>query len=225
MVKTVSVYLDSGITYVSGVVNGVNYTFTLIADNTWGADVEASDDNIYRLVLTAIDNRGNVTTISTVLYYGLYLVRDRSRQDVSRYLELKAKDFSDMTESEKMEWLSDLKGAYNATDLSRVDGAIDYLVERLRENGYYTEGISTYRLWSVDRIPRVTELARYLNNVRIMRNAFATLPTTPNVPDDMRHFTHREANDIEQILYDVDMLITNMVNAWFYADDVFSGEV
>ena len=104
--RTVSVLLDSGITYVSGTVNGIDYTFTLTADNTWSAEVLAAEDNIYHLSLTAINSEGNVTTLTTTLYYGINLITDRSQFDVARYLELKAKAFTDMTEDEKLEWLS-----------------------------------------------------------------------------------------------------------------------
>lgn len=223
--RVVSVILDSGITYVSGIVNGNEYTFTLTDNNTWSADVAVSDDNIYHLTLTAIDNMGNVSTISTTLYYGLNLITDRTQADVSRYLYLKSKNFSGMTAEEQMEWMSDMKGAYNFTDLSRVDGAVEYLVERLREHGYFIRDVNTYRLWDMQHVPSRSDMEQYLNNIRIIRNAFAVADTTPSVPEDMANFTYMEANAIEQILLDVDYLITEMMKAWFYSDEVYAGEV
>lgn len=223
--KVVSVILENSITYVSGYVNGIEYTFTLTAENTWSAEVATSDDNIYRLVLTAIDNNGNVSTISTTLYYGLNLITDRTQGDVNRYLYLKNKNFHEMTTEEQMEWVSDLRGAYNVTDLSRVEGAMDYLVERLKENGYYVNGLKLKRLWNMKYIPSHADMEQYLDNVRFIRSVFATMTSTPSVPDSMVHFTYKEANDIEQILFDVDYLITEMVKAMFYSNDLFAGEV
>ena len=223
--RVVSVILDSGITYVSGTVNGTEYTFTLTADNTWSADVTVAEDNIYRLVITAIDNQGNASTFNTTLYYGLNLITDRTQSDVSRYLYLKSKSFSDMTAEEQLEWLSDLKGAYNFTDMNRVDGAVDYIVERLREVGSFTEGIKTYRLWSREHLPTKKELEQYLENIRILRSQFAVAASIPPVPSDMQMFTHKEANDIEKILFEVDWLITKIAQAWFFSAEIYSGEV
>ena len=223
--RVVSVILDSGITYVSGTVNGTEYTFTLTADNTWSADVAVADDNIYRLSLTAIDSQGNVSTLTTTLYYGLNLITDRTQGDVSRYLYLKSKAFSDMTAAEQLEWLSDLKGAYNFTDMNRVDGAVDYIVERLREVGCYTDGIKTYRLWSMEHLPKKKDLEQYLENIRIIRNQFTVAASIPPVPSDMQMFTYKEANDIEQILLEVDWLIAKMAQAWFFSAEIYSGEV
>jgi len=223
--RVVSVILDSDITYVSGTVNGTEYTFTLTADNTWSAEVTTSNDNIYRLSLTAIDSRGNVTTLNTTLYYGLNLITDRTQSDVSRYLYLQSKDFSDMTAEERAEWLSDLKGAYNCTDLNRVDSAVDYVAERLREVGCYTDGVKTYKLWNRERIPKKKDLEQYLENIRIIRSSISVLPTTPPVPEDMQMFTYKEANDIEKILLEVDWLITNIAQSWFFSAELYSGEV
>ena len=223
--KVVSVILDSGITYVSGTVNGTEYTFTLTSDNTWSAEVAVANDNIYRLSLTAIDSRGNVTTMSTTLYYGLNLITDRTQADVDRYLYLKGKNFYDMTTEEQLEWMSDMKGAYNFTDLNRVDGAVDYVVERLREVGCYIDGVKTYKLWSREYLPKKKDLEQYLSNIRIVRNALSVLPTTPQVPDDMQMLTYEEANNIERILYEIDWLITNIALSWFFSAEIYSGEV
>lgn len=223
--RVVSVILDSGITYVSGTVNGTEYTFTLTADNTWSAEVAVAEDNIYRLVITAIDNQGRASTFNTTLYYGLNLITDRTQSDVSRYLYLKSKAFSDMTAEEQLEWLSDLKGAYNFTDMNRVDGAVDYIVERLRDVGSYIDGIKTYKLWSREHLPTQKELEQYLNNISILRSQFVGVPSMPPMPSDMQMFTHKEANDIEKILLEVDWLITKIAQSWFFSSEIYSGEV
>ena len=220
--RVVSVILDSGITYVSGIVNGNEYVFTLTADNTWSADVSVSDDNVYHLTLTAIDNLGNVSTITTTLYYGLNLITDRTQADVNRYLYLKSKSFADMTEEEQLEWLSDLKGAYNFTDLNRVDGAVDYIIGRLKEIGYFVDGVKTNRLWNVQYVPNQSDMEQYLRNIRIIKNVFAM---ATSVPDSMEYFTHQEANAIEQILLDADYLITEISRACVQSNEVYAGEV
>ena len=68
-------------------------------------------------------------------------------------------------------------------------------------------------------------MEEYLQNVSTLRGVLATLPATPEVPSDMSGLTYQEANEIEQILVDVEILLNNMAAAWFYSGDLFSGEV
>ena len=137
--STVSVLLDSNIVGVTGVVNGVTYTFTQTDRNTWSADVGKSPNNIYQVDITARTSTGYLATMQSTLYAGLYLITDRTAVDVERYLMLKSKKFEDMTESEQLEWLSDLRGAYNYTDMNRVESAIEHIVGRLSSCYYFAD--------------------------------------------------------------------------------------
>lgn len=152
------------------------------------------------------------------------LITDRTISDVDRYLALKNKGFANLTEAEKAEWLSPMKGAYNYTDLNRVESAVQYLAEKLREYGYRAD-IGEVKTWSMDSLPTLADMTRYLKNVGVIREAFSTLKTTPYVASSMKEFTYKEANDIEQILFDVNKLLENMVSVWSYSGDLFSGEV
>ena len=51
------------------------------------------------------------------------------------------------------------------------------------------------------------------------------MQTTPPVPNDMEKLTYQEANDIEKILEDIDRLLTDAAQAWFYSGDLYAGEV
>ena len=94
----------------------------------------------------------------------------------------------------------------------------------MREYGYRAD-IGETKTWSMNSLPTLADMERYLNNVKIIREAFSTLSTTPYVTDSIKGFTYKEANDIEQILSDVDKLLTNMISVWFFSGDTFSGEV
>ena len=152
------------------------------------------------------------------------LITDRTAADVERYLTLRSKGFANLTEAEKTEWLSPMKGAYNYTDLNRVEEAVSYVAEKLRERGYRVD-ISVAKVWTTDTLPTMADMNRYLENVRAVRNAFATLSTTPQVPTGIEGFTYKEANDIEQIIFDVNQLLENMISVWFFSGDLYSGEV
>ena len=73
----------------------------------------------------------------------------------------------------------------------------------------------------------------YLGDLAELRKQFALLYSTPKVPPRILAtgintndgLTHTWANDIEKILEDIDLLLTNSSQAWFYSGELFSGEV
>lgn len=116
------------------------------------------------------------------------------------------------------------KGIYRAEDLNRVEAAVKYVAARLKARGYQvqTEDGPT---WEKSDIPDFDQMERYLENLKAVRNAAPNLPGTPQVPPDMDMLTYREANDIEQILVDVDRIINNIEAAWMYSGEVYTGEI
>ena len=129
-----------------------------------------------------------------------------------------------MTAEEKAEWESDLKGTYNASDLNRVGNAVNYVAGRLEDAGY-TVSVNPKIDWLESDVPTESSMEQYLKNVETIRNTLTVPSNTPNVPDDMEGLTYEEANDIERILLAVDALITNMLNAYFYSNEINCGEV
>lgn len=222
--QTISTTLPGNVAYVSGTVNDKAYTWTLV-DTAWEAIVDRADDEIYRVALTAITTLGTSVEYNFTLYYGLLnLITDRTQADVSRAKTLAAKGWAGLTAEEQALWTASLKGSYNATDLNRVGGAVQYVATRLKGVGYPVV-VHPKQDWQTTDIPTSAQLYTYLQNVATIRAALAVLPSTPPVPDDMQQLTWQEANNIEQILLDVDMLVSNMIQAWFYAGDLYSGEV
>ena len=64
------------------------------------------------------------------------LITDRTEADADRVLELSAKGWAGMTAAEREEFAAGMKGSYNATDLNRVNAAMEYLESRLVAMGY-----------------------------------------------------------------------------------------
>lgn len=116
------------------------------------------------------------------------------------------------------------KGTYNASDLNRVAAAMNYVAGRMESAGYDPH-ISPKTDWKDDDWVDPAAQAVYLGYLAELRSQFAMMQTTPPVPNDMEKLTYQEANDIEQILADIDRLITNMTFAWMYSGDIYSGEV
>lgn len=155
----------------------------------------------------------------------LNLITNRTRADVDRVATLTARvSAGTATAAEQTEWASDLKGAYNASDLNRVGAAVAYVAGRLNGYGYYVS-VSPKQDWTANDIPTAGQMATYIQDVAALRGAIAVMASTPPTPDSANNLTWKEANDIEKILVDVDELLTRMAAAWFYSGDLYAGEV
>ena len=225
MTQTISATLPASTVYVTGTVNNVSVVWTNVGGSVWEAVADRSDDDAYHVELTIVNSAGTSTTAEFTLYYGLlHLITDRTQADVAYVARLAAKGWSGMTDDEKSQWSLGLKGAYNATDLNRVGNAVTYVAGRLEEAGYAPD-IDPKIDWTVSDIPTESQMETYLDNVRALRNALTVPDSVPQVPSDMDNLTYQEANDIERIILAVDALITNMMDAWFYSNEGFCGEV
>lgn len=223
--QNVSVLLPSDVAYVSGTVNGVEYTWTNIEENRWEAVVERTESEIYVVVLTIINTLGTTTVENFTLYYGtLSLITDRTAQDVERWRYLHTKGWEAMSEAERDEWRSSLKGAYNYTDMNRVESAVQFIADRFSDLGYYVAP-EVKMVWSVSDHPTKVDMDRYFANIALLRSILTVLPTTPKAPTTEKKLDYQVANDIEQILSDVDRLISSVKQGWYYAGDVFTGEI
>ncbi|ODU58424.1 MAG: hypothetical protein ABT01_00370 [Clostridium sp. SCN 57-10] len=116
------------------------------------------------------------------------------------------------------------KGYYNASDLNRVGQAMRYVAARIAGMGGAC-AVNPKTDWAMHDIPTETQMAAYLSDLATIRAAYAALPNTPAVPVGMDRMGYSEANDIEQILVDIDWLLTNATAAWYYSGtDLYSGE-
>lgn len=151
---------------------------------------------------------------------------DRTQQDVDYVKQLIEKLLNDTaTDAEKAEWDSfTLRGSYNYTDMNRVGAAVEYIALRLLECGTSVD-VSPKQDWSEWDTPTYSQMERYRSDIVTLRTALAAMPTTPQAPATMSNLTWVEANAIEKILQDTDVLISKLAAAWFFSGDLFSGEV
>ena len=225
MTQTISATLPASTVYVSGTVNDVTVTWTNVGGEIWEAVADRAEDDIYAVALTIVSASGQSTSTSFTLYYGLLnLITDRTQADVDYAARLNAAGWDGMTADERTQWNLGLKGTYNAADLNRVGNAVNYVAGRLEGAGYSVP-VNPKIDWLESDIPTYSDMEIYLNNVEIIRGTLTVPPATPEVPEDMETLTYEEANDIERILLAVDALITNMINAYFYSNEIVCGEV
>ena len=116
------------------------------------------------------------------------------------------------------------KGTYNASDLNRVGAAMNYVAARLREQGYDPH-ISPKTDWMDGEWVTPSDEAVYLGDLAELRKQFTLYETTPEVPPDLEKLNYIEANSIEQILVDIDALLTNIAAGWLCSGELYAGEV
>ena len=201
--QVLSVSLPSEIIYVSGTVNGTAYTWTLI-EGAWTATVERAADDTYAVALTAVTAAGVSTNYTLTLYYGLLsLITDRTRADVENETD---------------------KGFYNASDLNRVGAAVEYIAGRFASLGYACP-VTVKKDWLTSDAPTASQMETYRQNIVTLRGQITVMASTPEAPASMAGLNYVKANNIEQILLDLDALITNITKSWCFSGELYAGEV
>ena len=66
--QTVAVTLPTDVIYVSGTVNGTEYTWTNVDADRWEAVVARTESEIYVVALTLINDLGTTTNTNFTLY-------------------------------------------------------------------------------------------------------------------------------------------------------------
>lgn len=133
----------------------------------------------------------------------LGLVTDRTSEDVQRRTK---------------------KGVYNAEDMNRVNAAVELLRPVFRDFGY---GIvdAELRVWLENELPRLSEAEEFLAAVRALDGRFRYAEKMIELPVTMRMLTHGGANNIEKFLAAMPEVFEKMQTAWYYADELYCGEV
>ena len=162
MTQTISASLPASTIYVSGTVNDVSVVWTNTEGEVWEAVADRAEDDIYVVILNIVSGSGQSSTTSFTLYYGLLnLITDRTQADVNYVVRLSTKSWNNMSEKEKADWESGLKGAYNASDLNRVGNAVVYVAGRLTKAGYLVP-VSPKIDWTASDIPKESDMRTYL---------------------------------------------------------------
>jgi len=141
-------------------------------------------------------------------------IKNRSQSDIDRVKELLAKNWENMTELEKSEWLSGMKGAFNISDMARIENNVQLLSDVLEL------GLITF-VNNLPEIPNSTYFTQLRANIATIRSAYAIHTTTPNVPEQPIN-DYIKINAIEQILSDVhDILLSNFY--YYCGTEIYAG--
>ena len=179
--QNLTVELAFDVVTVTGTVNNVETSWYMQSPSVWESVVPRSNTGEYRVAITAWDELGRSTTFETVLYYGFAAVIDRGPGSY-----------------------------YNATDLNRVGYAVRFLADLFGKYGYSVV-VNAKTDWEATDIPNQKDMKIYLEDIQLLKERYAVFPTTPELPDSIRHLGYQGANAIEHLLVDMYLLIQNMI--------------
>lgn len=145
-------------------------------------------------------------------------IYDRNLLDVQTAKEFRAKiltnGFDSLSNDEKTQWFSGLKGCINYTDLNRIEQNCKTLSD------IFELGLTVKTNWTQEDTlnARLQDFTRIRNNVEAIRETnyvrFDT-PYTPSLPLN----TYTKINDIEKILYDVYTMYNAVTAVQYYMNN------
>lgn len=143
------------------------------------------------------------------------LITNRTLADVQRTKELADKIQKGLaSQAEYDEYLSGCLGAYNASDLNRVNSAMLFCQSILESVGLSVElsGIKTD--WSMSDIPTESQMQDYLDNLDALRQAVNDPLYFPAIPSNMSGLDYSGANAIEEMLIAIGDEVAAIEAAW-----------
>ena len=114
----------------------------------------------------------------------------------------------------------ELKGCFNVTDINRIENNCRYIADRLNVLKY-TNTITT-KTWVMYGVPNITEVARLINNVVLLIDAYYQSPDAPLLPSTL--LTYEQVNSLEKNLYMIKHLIDEEENEFRFCGTFNCGE-
>lgn len=112
---------------------------------------------------------------------------------------------------------------YDYRDYNRVGAAVAYVAGLLNSAYGFNVTVTAKHDWAEADIPTQSDIDRYLADIQTCRGAFTQLASTPETPTVMRYNVD-VANNIEQIILDVEKLINNMSAAFHHSGVTICGQ-
>jgi hypothetical protein len=150
------------------------------------------------------------------------VIFDRTQNDVDTAIILrreKVQKFQELTESE-IETLE--KGTLTINTLNRIENKQEELKNLFNDMGYWNTPILT-KQWDYSQIFKGEEFDRILSNLEILIKAFFVYKNTPDIPNN-NYRKYQTINDVEKIIYDLDVMINDIKSNYRECGDFECGE-
>lgn len=150
------------------------------------------------------------------------MIFDRTQNDVDTAIILrreKGQKFQELTESE----IATLeKGTLTINTLNRIENKQEELKNLFNDMGYWNTPVST-KQWEYAGVFKGEEFDRILRNLEVLKNAFFVYKNTPDIPDN-NYRKYQTINDVEKIIYDLDVMINDVKSNYRICGNFECGE-
>ena len=139
------------------------------------------------------------------------LIFDRRQSDVDHALRLRR---------EGAHTGEQLRGAYNASDRNRVAGALNFLLDTLRRNGYQDMG-RVRAGWREGDIVKASDNANMIARLREARRVLSQISL--EIPDSLDNLSWQLANAVERILFEMFENYDRLAEIWLWCGEGYAG--
>jgi hypothetical protein len=113
------------------------------------------------------------------------------------------------------------KGFITINTINRIENKQIELKKRFNDMGYWNTSLIN-KIWDYAQIFNVNEFQRIIDNIVVLKKAFFEYSYTPQVPPISYYF--EDINSLEKILYDFDVMISDIKSNYRECDTFECGE-
>lgn len=136
------------------------------------------------------------------------MIFDRTQTDIDKAVKIRAEKvqtFQELT-PEDIEILE--KGTLTINTLNRIEEKQEELKNLFEEDFYFVDKIE-HKYWSYTDFFIQEDFDRILFNLEMLKKAYFVYTHTPKTPDN-NYRKYQTINDVEKILYDLDIMISDV---------------
>lgn len=119
------------------------------------------------------------------------------------------------------------ESVYGYTDLNRVETAVQIVATEFPALGYPAINLEVKTDWfwpddfDATQWPTKSQMKRYLNNIKVIKEPF---PGLPDLPSTMDNLTWIGANNIERVLQEAIRRIKGIKQSYQHSGELYAGE-
>ena len=136
------------------------------------------------------------------------MIYDRTQVDVDNAVKIRSEKVQKFTELTTEDITTLEKGMLTINTLNRIEEKQQELKNLFEEDFYFVDEISN-KSWTYTDIFKQEDFDRILLNLEKLIKAYFVYSNTPKIPDN-NYRKYQTINDVERILHDLDIMISDV---------------
>lgn len=149
------------------------------------------------------------------------MIFNRTQYDISESVRIREEKIKKGVELSESDINILERGMMTVSTLNRIEAAQETLKNLINNLGYFNTPIYN-KEWGNSDIFSMDDFQRIINNTNILRNAFFVYKSTPRTPPVS--YKYDDINSLERILYDLDLMISDVKSLYAECGNIESGE-